>query len=148
MAAAELEYARLDELLRGLDATGWDRPTDCAEWTVRQVVAHLVGAAEGNASVREAARQARLGKRARPGAPLVDGINDVQVAERADVSPSRLLDDLADAGARGVCGRRRVPAPVRALRVPFGPPLGVRSVGYLMDRIYTRDAWMHRIDLA
>ena len=24
----------------------------------------------------------------------------------------------------------------------------MRSVGYLMDRIYTRDAWMHRIDIA
>ena len=33
------------------------------------------------------------------------------------------------------------------LRVPFGPPLGVRSVGYLMDRVYTRDAWMHRVDI-
>lgn len=32
--------------------------------------------------------------------------------------------------------------------MPFGPPLGLRSVGYLMDCIYTRDAWMHRIDLA
>lgn len=30
----------------------------------------------------------------------------------------------------------------------MGPPLGTRSLGYLMDRIYTRDAWMHRIDIA
>lgn len=29
-----------------------------------------------------------------------------------------------------------------ALPVPFGPPLG-----YLMDRISTRDAWLHRVDL-
>jgi hypothetical protein len=26
--------------------------------------------------------------------------------------------------------------------------LGTRPLGYLMGRIYTRDAWMHRIDLA
>ena len=35
-----------------------------------------------------------------------------------------------------------------AASLPFGPPLGTRPLGYLTDRIYTRDAWMHRIDLA
>jgi hypothetical protein len=28
-------------LLRGLDATDWDRPTTAGDWNVRQVVAHL-----------------------------------------------------------------------------------------------------------
>jgi uncharacterized protein (TIGR03083 family) len=32
--------------------------------------------------------------------------------------------------------------------VPFGPPLGTKPIGYLMDCIYTRDAWMHRVDIA
>ena len=32
--------------------------------------------------------------------------------------------------------------------MPFGPPLGTRPIGYLTDRIYTRDAWMHRVDIA
>ena len=49
---------------------------------------------------------------------------------------------------RSLRARGRIPAPLRALRVPFGPPLGVRSLGYLMGRIYTRDAWMHRVDIA
>lgn len=146
--AAETEYARLLDQLATLPDEAWHRPTDCGDWDVRQVVAHLVGAAEGNARVREAVRQARLGRRARPGAPLVDGINDVQVAERAAATPAQLTAALADVAPRAVRARRRIPAPVRALRVPFGPPLGVRSVGYLMDRIYTRDAWMHRIDIA
>jgi hypothetical protein len=34
------------------------------------------------------------------------------------------------------------------MRVPFGPPLGTKPLGYLMDCIYTRDAWMHRIDIS
>jgi len=51
-------------------------------------------------------------------------------------------------GRSGRRCRRRIPAAVRVLRVPFGPPLGFRSIGYLMDRIYTRDAWMHRIDIS
>lgn len=148
MALAEEEYRRLHDLLVSLDADEWTRPTDCSAWDVREMVAHLVGSAEGNASVREAVRQARRGPRLRPGAPAVDGINALQVQERADIAPEQLVRDLQDAGVRGVRARRRLPGPVRAVRVPFGPPLGVRSVGYLMDRIYTRDAWMHRIDLA
>jgi uncharacterized protein (TIGR03083 family) len=75
-------------------------------------------------------------------------MNAVQVAKRATASPADLVAALADVAPRAVRARRRIPAPIRALRVPFGPPLGVRSVGYLMGCIYTRDAWMHRIDLA
>lgn len=148
MHAAEVEYARLLDLLRSLDAEEWQRPTDCTEWDVREMVAHLVGAAESTATIRETVRQARSGRKLRRGEPTVDGMNAVQVRERADRTPGQLLDELADAAVRGVRARRRIPAPVRALRVPFGPPLGVRSVGYLMDRIYTRDAWLHRIDVA
>lgn len=149
MKAAETEYLRLAGLLATLDADDWGRPTECTEWDVREVVAHLVGAAESNASVRETLRQARRGNALRtPGQPTVDGINALQVAERTDTPPEQLVEDLRDAGARGVRARRRLPAPLRALRLPFGPPLGVRSLGYLMDCIYTRDAWMHRVDIA
>jgi len=148
MTAAEEEYARLGALLAGLAAEDWDRPTDCAGWSVHDVVAHLVGAAESTARVRELVRQARLGRRALPGAPGVDGMNAVQVRERRGTPPAALVADLADAGARGVRARRRLPAPLRAVRLPFGPPLGTRPLGYLMDRIYTRDAWMHRVDLS
>jgi uncharacterized protein (TIGR03083 family) len=148
MAAAEEEYSRLGALLAGLGDDEWCRPTDCDEWDVRQMVAHLVGAAESTASVREMRRQVKLGRRLRPGEPDVDGINAVQVRERADVAPEQLLRDLADAGARGVRSRRRLPPPLRAVPVPFGPPLGTRPLGYLTDRIYTRDAWMHRVDIA
>ena len=148
MAAAEEEYRRLDALLRDLDEDDWTRPTDCTAWDVRQMVAHLVGGAESTARVRELVRQAWRGRRLRGDRPLVDGMNDLQVAERADVSPVQLRRDLADAGARGVRARRRLPARLRALPLPFGPPLGVKPLGYLTDRIYTRDDWMHRIDIS
>ena len=148
MAAAEEEYRRLGALLAGLSEEDWRRPTDCAGWTVHDVVAHLVGAAESNARVREFLRQASRGRRLAPGVTLVDGINALQVEERRGTPSPALVAALADAGTRGVRARRRLPAALRAVRLPFGPPLGTRPLGYLMDRIYTRDAWMHRIDLA
>jgi uncharacterized protein (TIGR03083 family) len=148
MATAAEEYRRLGELLAGLPDEDWRLPTDCAEWDVHDMVAHLVGAAESTASIRELLRQARLGRRLRPGEPGVDGMNAVQVRDRADATPETLRHDLAAAGERGVRARNRIPAPLRALRLPFGPPLGTRPLGYLMDRIYTRDAWLHRVDLA
>jgi uncharacterized protein (TIGR03083 family) len=78
---------------------------------------------------------------------LVDRVNDVQVAERRDRSPAALRAELRAASTRGVAMRRRVPAWLRSLPVPFGPPLGTRPLGYLLGRIYTRDAWMHRVDI-
>ncbi len=147
MTAAEEEYRRLGDLLADLDDDDWRRPTDCAEWDVHDVVAHLAGLAEAAASMREMRRQQKLGRALRPGQPDIDGMNAVQVSERADGDPARLRRDLATAGARAVRARRRTPAPVRAVPIPFGPPLGTRPLGYLLGRIYTRDAWMHRIDI-
>lgn len=148
MALATTEYARLDDLLRALAPGDWAAPTDCVEWDVRAMVAHLVGAAEGNARVVEGVRQAMVGRRRYRRDVLVDSINMLQIAERADRSPAELVEDLRDAGRRGVAARRRIPGLVRGIVVPMGPPLGTKPVGYLMDRIYTRDAWMHRIDIA
>jgi hypothetical protein len=93
-------------------------------------------------------RQTWSGRRLRAGGMLVDGINAVQVRERAATAPDRLIRDLAEAGARGVRRRQRLPAFLRAVPLPFGPPTGTKPLGYLMDRIYTRDAWMHRVDIA
>lgn len=148
MAAAAEEYRRLDTLLRSLSAEDWSRQTDCPEWDVRAMVAHLVGAAASNASVRELVRQAKAARRVDRDGDFVDKVNEVQVRERADRTPEQLVADLADVAPRAVRGRRRVPRPLRAVPVPFGPPLGTRPLGYLLGCIYTRDAWMHRVDIS
>ena len=147
MELAAEEYRRLDDLLRGLTPEQWRAATVCPGWDVRAMVAHLVGAAEATASVRELARQAASSRRLVPGGMLVDKMNDLQVRERAARTPAELVDDLAAAAGRGLRGRRRIPAALRAVRMPFGPPRGVRRLDYLYGRIYTRDAWMHRLDV-
>lgn len=39
--AYEQEIARLQAFLHGLDESGWDAPSHCAGWTVKDVAAHL-----------------------------------------------------------------------------------------------------------
>jgi uncharacterized protein (TIGR03083 family) len=148
MDLAGEEYRRLVVLLRDLGPHDWGAPTDCTGWDVRAVVAHLCGAAEGTARPMEYARQAGVGlmKHRRP--VLVDSINEVQIADRAGRTSDQLVAELEQAGRRSVRTRRRLPRVVRGMVVPFGPPVGTKSVGYLTDRIFTRDAWMHRIDIA
>lgn len=148
MAVAAEEYDRLLRLLNGLEDEQWRAPTDCEGWAVHDVVAHLVGAAAGMASLGEQVRQARVARRLGGQGDLIDRMNALQVAERRSRTPTPLLADLESAARRAVAVRNRIPRPVRAVPVPFGPPLGTRPLGYLMGCIYTRDAWMHRVDLA
>src|SRR5690606_41047392 len=46
MAAQTAAYVAL---LRGLDSADWSRPTDCTEWDVRAMAAHVAGALEEGA---------------------------------------------------------------------------------------------------
>lgn len=148
MRRAAGEYDRLGALLDSLGEEDWARPTDCVGWDVRAVVAHLVGAAAAMSSPRESLRQAVAGRRLRRGGDLVDAMNEVQVRERAHRAPAGLRADLAEGGRRAVRARSRIPAALRAVPMPFGPPLGTKPLGHLMGRIYTRDAWMHRVDIS
>src|SRR5690606_3387219 len=59
-----------------------------------------------------------------------------------------LVDRIAAIGPEAVRGRRRTPWPVRHAPVPFGPPVGWKPLTYLLRVGFTRDIWMHRIDLA
>ncbi|WP_433351834.1 maleylpyruvate isomerase family mycothiol-dependent enzyme [Microtetraspora malaysiensis] len=148
LAAAENE--RFVDLVRSLDADDWTKQTDCPAWDVRAMVAHVLGAMESIVSPRELVHQLRAGSRAAGGRPLIDGMTEVQVAERADLSTSRLVERLVATAPRAARARRRLPAPLR--RLPFKQDVaGVTetwALGYLYDIIYTRDTWMHRVDIA
>lgn len=147
MRAADEEYVRLLALLDALEPADWKAPTDCTGWDVRSMVAHLAGAAQAMASMRETRRQLREGRALLPDADSVDGMNAVQVNDRADHAPAQLRDELRAVAPRAVRSRTRIPRPIRALPIRFGPPLGTQRLSYLSDAIYTRDAWLHRIDI-
>jgi uncharacterized protein (TIGR03083 family) len=151
MALASTEYERFTTLLRSLAADDWATPTVCDRWNVQAMVAHVLGAAEANASIRENIHQMRLGRQVQRELGfhhIVHGANEVQVRERANLDPAGLLDRWIHATPRALKGRRRFPPFLRRVRIPFEAPLGRRSLAYLMDIVYTRDVWMHRIDIA
>lgn len=145
-------YQRLVELLAGLDAADWDRPTDCEGWSVRDLAGHLVGALRSAASVRElVSQQLESARRAkRRGGLLVDHMTVLQIERAADLSEVELVAELDRLVDRAIAGRRRTPAPLRRLvtiPVDFGHGPERWPLGWFVDVILTRDAWLHRIDL-
>jgi uncharacterized protein (TIGR03083 family) len=152
MRIAKVENSKFAALLRSFEPGDWTKPTDCALWDVRALAAHVVGSAAGQASPREFVRQVRTGR------PLVaeiggqfwwDGMNQLQVRERADFTAEQLVAEWDDASARALRARTRLPRLVASLPLLNLPaPVGRKPLSYLFDVGFTRDVWMHRIDLA
>lgn len=149
-------YGQLDALLRTLGETDWSAPTACPGWSVSDMVGHLIGAARGNASVVEFTRQQLWGLRHRKdygGNPL-DATNGLQISDQAGRPDTERADVLRDVAPRAIRGRLRLSAWLGSVKVPLstsGSAVGMpRSVnlGRLLDVVYTRDVWMHTIDIA
>lgn len=148
LQAAELEQTVA--FLRTLDETEWNTTVPaCPAWDVRRMYLHVLGACEGAAfpeMVRQMAGAFR--RRRREGGPLEANISALQVHRRSSLSPAELVARLADVAPRTIRQRRRMPAIVRnsvAMKVD-GPVVERWKLGYLLDTIYLRDVWMHRID--
>jgi uncharacterized protein (TIGR03083 family) len=148
---AEEEFRRFAELTASLTPEEWALPTDCAAWDVRKVTLHVLGSADAQASPAEFIHQLRRGL------PLnkqidshhwVDGLNELQIRERAHLTDAELAGLLKEAGPKAVRGRWRTPPPMRYLPLPFGPPIGWQPLKYLLDVGFTRDTWCHRIDIS
>jgi uncharacterized protein (TIGR03083 family) len=148
---AAAEYGRFADLLRQFAPDDWGKPTDCDRWDVRAVVLHVLGAMDANASVREMVHQQRRGMAVGKeiAGSALDGANEVQIRERSSLSGDALVERFATTIERAVRGRRRFPLPLRVVKMTMPPPWsGKRSLGWLNDVCYTRDTWMHRIDLS
>jgi uncharacterized protein (TIGR03083 family) len=149
MALQATEFARDLDMLRGLSDEQWSSPTACPEWDVRRMWLHVLGASEAGASMRENLHQMRLARKRvkNAGEVLEAALSAVQIEERDHLGHEELVDRLAQIAPKAVAGRRRTPAPMRAVRIAVDAPVVEKwSLGYLIDIIYLRDAWMHRID--
>jgi uncharacterized protein (TIGR03083 family) len=149
LQASELE--RTLTLLRSLDETEWRRATDCPDWDIRAMYQHVLGACEAGASIRENIHQLRRARAYRKthGGPLEAALSGVQVRERAALSPAEIIERLTAIAPKTVRGRDRTPALVRehAKMAIDGPVHETWKLGYLIDTIYLRDLWMHRVDV-
>jgi uncharacterized protein (TIGR03083 family) len=150
LQADELEHTL--RLLRSLDVASWASATDCPAWDIRAMYQHVLGACEAGASLRENTRQLRRARayRRQHGGPLEAALSAVQVSGRAGLSPAQITRRLEAVAPKTVRGRARTPAPIRryaSLKVD-GPVHERWKLGYLIDTIYLRDLWMHRVDAA
>jgi uncharacterized protein (TIGR03083 family) len=150
LLATELD--RTLAVLRELDTADWATQTDCSAWDVRAMYQHVLGACEAGASMRENVHQLRSARahRKQHGGPLEAALSNVQVRERADLTGAQIVERLAAVAPKCVRGRRRTPGLVRnhATLAVDGPVHEKWKLGYLIDTIYLRDLWMHRVDTA
>lgn len=158
--AAELAagtYRDLIALLETLGPADWAAPTDCAPWTVADIVGHVIGAAEANASLPRLVRQQLWARRQRhrfDGNEL-DAANHYQVERHAHLDPEQRIAALRRLSPAAIRGRLRVPGALHRVRIPLAPagstPAGMPAfltLGHLMEVVLTRDVWLHRIDIA
>lgn len=147
---AEEEFRRFADLLATLSPEEWTTETDCTGWDVRKVALHILGSGEAQASFPTFVHQLRRGvplNREIDSHHWVDGMNELQIRERAHLSNLQVVEQLTAIGPRAVKGRWRTPPPMRYLPIPFGPPIGWTPLKYLLDVGFTRDVWAHRIDI-
>jgi hypothetical protein len=117
---------------------------------VRKVVLHVLGSGDAQASFPQFVHQLLRGvplNRQIDSHHWVDGMNELQIRERAHLTDDEVVVQLQAIGPKAVAGRWRTPAPMRHLPIPFGPPVGWVGLWYLLDVGFTRDVWAHRIDL-
>ena len=117
----DAEAAALDRFFSGLDASGWSRPSRCAGWSVRDVLAHLVASEDYNAACLAggvADFMASLGAR---------GATDLASANELGI---RDLDDRSPDAARSTTGAprtaRRAPGSATAT-APTSTPASART---------------------
>lgn len=146
MRLAETECGRFLELVHQLDGDDWRRPTDCTEWSVKDIVVHQLGEAAAIGSIRELVHQMRAARRLPKTMERVDRLNTVHVRERRHLSTDELPELLARALPRALRARRRAPALIRRIRFS-ADSFGRVSFGFLNDVVVTRDSLIHRVDI-
>lgn len=87
-------------LLESLGADGWRRPTVCAGWDVKDVVAHVVGGDLANLSMRRDRWPAQGPSPGEALVPWLNRFNEDWVASARRISPVLLVDLLRHLGGQ------------------------------------------------
>jgi uncharacterized protein (TIGR03083 family) len=144
---AREELDRFLAIVESLEGDDWMQPTDCTEWSVRDILAHAAGTAAGWASWGEWFRQYPFNRYMRQADVPVDGINRRQLEDRVGRSPEDLIAELRAVAPKAIRTRLGLPGVLKGMRTDLGPPRGKAPLRYLLEIIYMRDMWMHRHDI-
>lgn len=153
MPLARDSYRRLVDRVAALGPDDWGRPTPCEGWTVRDLAGHVLGSMRAAARLRETASQQRAVRKraASTGEQEVDAMTAIQIERTAHLTEQELIRELHSLVDPAVRGRSRLPGFVRR-RAGFHVKMGTVDerwdLDYFLGCILTRDAWLHRIDLA
>jgi uncharacterized protein (TIGR03083 family) len=148
---AREELARFLALIQDLSPSDWDKPTDCSLWTVKDIVAHQASHVLALTDFREFLDQFlpfRLREYTRRGMNSLDAANQRQVEKRVNWTPAQLITEIRDNSEKSFVARQRFPLPLRWMRFRTPGYDYSMSMGELIDNIFTRDMWMHRLDIS
>jgi uncharacterized protein (TIGR03083 family) len=151
MELAATEYDRLIGVVDELDDADWAKQTDNELWDVKAMLGHVLATMDSNADPAETARQqAAAAERLQDrGGYYIDALTSLQVEKYADASPGQVAQGLRTMAPQALTGRNAAPDEIRSMEMTPGPPFeGSWTIGFLLDTIYTRDTWMHRVDLS
>ena len=141
--------AGLVATLRSLTDEEWSTPTECHPWTVKDVVAHLIGWDEATVSPIELGRQAVAGWKTRKehGNSWLDATNQYQVDSHSSASPAEVLARFEGLIPRyhKIRSRFGLTTGIFPMKEPFsGTWVPMR---FMFDTIFVRDHFMHHLDI-
>jgi uncharacterized protein (TIGR03083 family) len=96
----DTEAARLDRYFSGLSDKDWARPSRCAGWSVRDVLAHLLASEEYNHASLDGTVSSVLASWGEKGATDLTSANDMGIRALDDRSAAQLVADWRVANAR------------------------------------------------
>ncbi|MDQ3986030.1 MAG: maleylpyruvate isomerase family mycothiol-dependent enzyme [Actinomycetota bacterium] len=145
---AESQLGAMIELLRSLSDEDWEKPTECEGWRVRDIAAHVLGWAEALTSPSEMARLTVATRKYRKQfGDKVHAQNEAQVEMRRNLSTQELIDRLDRSAGRFVSTRAAVGLVSKYVPL-YNSFFGLTTLRFLSDVIFTRDHFMHRIDIS
>ncbi|WP_431926774.1 maleylpyruvate isomerase family mycothiol-dependent enzyme [Nonomuraea jabiensis] len=89
----DAEAARLDRFFSGLDEAGWQRPSRCEGWSVRDVLGHLAGEELYNHACLDGTVQDLLTRLSKAGVSGYNDFNEWSVRQRRGLPVAEVLDE-------------------------------------------------------
>ncbi|MEQ4718832.1 maleylpyruvate isomerase family mycothiol-dependent enzyme [Nonomuraea sp. B19D2] len=89
----DAEAARLDRFFSGLDEAGWQRPSRCAGWSVRDVLGHLAGEELYNHACLDGTVQDLLTRLSKAGVSGFNDFNEWSVRQRRGMPVADVLEE-------------------------------------------------------